>query len=189
MSESLLWYKTKLPRSLSFSLPAIYWLFMTLGKLQNFSRLLLSYQTFPHQLWNKPWGQIPLSPCWGDDGQEPLLLAHKVETHCAATPSQDRKRHARGEQRRQDRMRGQEMTAVAFLETRARTRDSEEKKSFGWVSLGSKLTLPPFFFFFNMDHFSSLYWFSYNVVLPCFCLFVCLWVFFFGFLATRHVGS
>ena len=155
--------------------------------MQNFSRLLLSYQTFPHQLWNKPWGQIPLSPCWGDDGQEPLLLAHKVETHCAATPSQDRKRHARGEQRRQDRMRGQEMTAVAFLETRARTRDSEEKKSFGWVSLGSKLTLPPFFFF--------LIWTIFQVCIDlvtmlCFHVFVCLCVcgFFFWFFGHKACG-
>ena len=96
---------------------------------------------------------------------------------------------ARGEQRRQDRMRGREITAVVFLETRARTHDSEGKKSFGWGSLGSKLTLPPFFFFFNMDYFSSLYWFSYNIVLPCFCLFVCGFFFFFGFFATMHVGS
>lgn len=155
-SDSLLWYKTKLPRSLSFSLPAIYWLSMTLGKWQNFSRLSLSYQTFPHQLWNKSWGQISPSPCWSDDGQEPQLLAQRVETHCAAAPPQDRKRHSRRRTKRTRQDAGARVTAAVFLETRARTHDSEEKKSFGWVSLSSSWLYHHFFFFEYGPFFKSV---------------------------------
>ena len=144
-SDSLLWYKTKLPRSLSFSLPAIYWLSMTLGKWQNFSRLLLSYQTFPHQLWNKSWGQISPSPCWSDDGQEPQLLAQRVETHCAAAPPQDRKRHSRRTKRVRQDAGARDHSCCIFGNQSQDTwfRGKEEL----WMSQsGFKLTLPPFFF-------------------------------------------
>ena len=166
-SDSLLWYKTKLPRSLSFSLPAIYWL----GKSQNFSRLSLSYQTFPHQLWNKSWGQISPSPCWSDDGQEPRLLAQRVETHCAAAPPQDRKRHSRRRTKRarQD-AEARDHRCCIFGNQSQDTwfRGKEEL----WMSQsGFKADSTTFIIFLkNMDHFSSLYWFSYNIVLPCFVL-------------------
>ena len=142
---------------------------MTLGKLQNFSRLSLSYQTFPHQLWNKPWGQISPSLRWSDVSQEPLLLAQRVETHCAPAPPQDRRRHGwrRTKRARQDA--GARDHSCCIFRNQSQDTWFRRKEEL-WMSQSGFKADSTTFFFFNMDHFSSLYWFSYNIVLLYFVL-------------------